>query len=235
MCRYKIVPWILLILSIINVTLAAPVILRERRHACVDVMDVREDAILVSRSEKQNDKLEKLWEKPLPAMHPRASPVPSESNYETAPDSPNSFQTTSSEIQQASPESNTLPVEESESHRIYDGVSSENYVASNEGGLGSTEFQPSDLPPEPELEPEPVDGSNPSAGGLPTTGSSAAEPESGSQKSFLRKLASKSWSYLSKLASKSKNFFGKLAAKLKFWRRTSESVSTRPRGAKRQI
>jgi hypothetical protein len=233
-------------------------------------MDVREDAILVSRSEKQNDKLEKLWEKPLPAMHPRASPVPSESNYETAPDSPNSFQTTSSEIQQASPESNTLPVEESESHRIYDGVpnsfqmtsseiqqalpesntlpfeeseshriydgvSSENYVASNEGGSGSTEFHPSDLPAEPELEPEPVDGSNPSAGGLPTTGSSAAEPESGSQKSFLRKLASKSWSYLSKLASKSKNFFGKLAAKLKFWRRTSESVSTRPRGAKRQI
>ena len=34
--------------------------------------------------------------------------------------------------------------------------------------------------------------------------------------------------FLSKLASKSKNFFSKWAAKLKFWRRTSESVFTRP-------
>jgi hypothetical protein len=215
MRRYKIAPWILLILSIINVTLAAPVVLREIRHACVDVMDVREDAIPVSRSEKQNDELVKLWDKPSPAMHPRTSPAPSESDYESAPDSPNSYQTAMSEFEQASPEIETPPGEESsigsESHRTYDEASSEDYLASNEGSSKSFSFFPS--------QPEPVAGSNPSASGLP-----AAEPKSGTQKSFLSKLVSKSKSFLSKLASKSKNFFGDLAGKIKFWPRTSESV-----------
>jgi hypothetical protein len=227
MRRYKIAPWILLILSIINVTLAAPVVLRKIRHACVDVMDVREDAMPVSRSEKQNDELmekndelmekndelmEKLWDKPSPAMHPRTSPAPSESGYESALDSPNSYQTATSEVEQASPgEESSIG---SESHRTYDGASSENYLASNEGSSRSSSYLSSNLPIE---EPEP--GSNPSASGLP-----AAEPKSGTQKSFLSKLVSKSKSFLSKLASKSKNFFRNLAGKLKSWPRTPESV-----------
>jgi hypothetical protein len=221
MRRYKIAPWILLIISIINVTLGAPVASREIRHACIDVMDVQEDAIPLSQS----------WDsdKPSPTMHPRTSPAPSESDYETAPDSPNSFQTATSEFQQASPgkESSTG----SESHRTHDEASSENYLASSEGGSGSSRsssFMFSNLPVEQEQEPEPqsVAGFNPSASGLPTTSSLAAEPKSGSQKSFLSKLVSKSKSFLSK----SKNFLGKLASKLKFWRRTSEPVSARPGG-----
>jgi hypothetical protein len=236
MRRNKIVPWILLILSIINVTLAAPVVLREIRHACVDVMDVREDAIPVSRSEKQNDELERLWDKPSPAMHPRTSPTPSESDYMSAPDSPNSFQTATSEFQEASPEIKTPPGKESsiesESNRISDGSSNEGYLASNEWSRNSFLFSPSNQ--HAELEPEPVAGSNPSASGLPTTSSlpaEAAEPKSGSQKSFLSKLVSKvskSKGFFSRLAAKSKNFFGNLSSKLKFWRRTSESVVRLP-------
>jgi hypothetical protein len=239
MRRYKIVPWVLLIISIINFTLAAPVVLREIRHACVDVIDVREDAIpAVTRSEKQNDELEKLWDKPSPAMHPRTSPAPSESDYESAPDSPNSYQTAMNEFQQASPEIETPPGEESsigsESHRTYDGASSESYLASNEGGPGSSKgfsFLPSlsssssNLPVELEQEQDPVAGSNPDPSGSLTTSPPAAEPKSGSQTSFLRKVVSKSKSFLGKLASKSKDLFGKLASKLKFWRRTSEPAS----------
>jgi hypothetical protein len=230
MRRYKIVPWILFILSITNVTLTAPVLLREIRHACVDVMDVREDAIPVSRSEKQNDELENLWDKPSPAMHPRTSPTPSESDYGTAPDPHNSYQTATSELQETPSGEDSESSFESESHRISDDEApSEGYLASAEGGSGSSKsfsFSPSNLPVELEPEPEPVAGSNPSASGLPTTSSPGAELKSGSQKSFLSKLASKSKSFLSKLASKSKNFLVKLAGKLKFWRRTSsESVS----------
>jgi hypothetical protein len=193
---YKIVPPILLILSLINVTLAAPVVSREICHACVDVMDVREDAIPVSRSGKQDDELEKLWNKPSPAMHPRTSPTPSEPDYETAPDSRNSFQTTSNEYQQESSEIKTLPGHspevssiESDSRRISDAASSD-YQASNEGGPGSSK----------------------------SVSFSYVSP---TQKSFLSKLVSKSKNFLSK----SKDFFVKLAGKLKFWRRTSESVS----------
>ena len=208
----------------LNVTLTAPVVLREIRHACIYVMDVREDAIPVSRSEMQNDELEKLWDKPAAAMHPRTSPAPSESDYESAPGSPDSFYTAMSEFQHASPDEEWS---DSESHRTYDEVSSENYLASNEGGPGSSRsfsYLPSvssppsssssssDLPVELEQERGPVAGSNPS-----TSGSPAAEPESGSQKSFLSKLVSKSKSLLSK----TKDFFFKLASKLKFWRRTS--------------
>ena len=233
MHRYKIVPWILFILSFINVTLTAPVVLREIRHACVDVMDIRKDAIPVSRSEKQNYEMEKLWDKPLAAMYPRTSQAPSESGYESAPESLDSFRSASSEFQPASPRIKTPPSESSiepESQRIHDGASSENYLASNEGERGSSKsfsFSFSNPPAwllNSKVEPEPVVGWDPNAGGLATT-STLAEPKSGSQKSFLSKLVTKSKSFFSKLASKSANFFGKLAGKIKFWRRTSESVS----------
>ena len=255
MGRYKIIPWILLILFIINVTLAAPVVLRETSHASIDVVDVREDAISLSRFKKRNDELEKLWDETPSAAHwhPRRSPAPPESDsysdYESAPESPNSFRTATSEFQPASPETETPPSEESSvwsgSHRS-DESSSERYLASDEGGPGSSKsysflssplFSPSPSPshsPSPSepdlpvnLEPEPgpvaVPQPNPSASGLPTTSSPAAE--SMSQKSFLGKLVTKSKFFLSKLASKSKNFFGKLAGKFKFWRRTSEDAS----------
>lgn len=191
MRRYRIVPWILLIFAIINVTLAAPAVLREIRHTRVDVMDVREDTIPVSRSEK-------LWDEPSSAVHPRTNSESGqpESDYEAALDRslPDSFQTGTSEFQQELPEIETPPGEElsinSESHRVGE-VSSENYLASNEGGPSGSSF--------------------------------SFTPKSGSQnqRGFLSKLVSNSKSFLSKF----KNFFVRLAGKLKFWRRTSASVS----------
>jgi hypothetical protein len=207
MRRYKIVPWILLILSIINVTLATPVVLREIRHACADVMEVREAVIPVSRSEKMNDESEKLWDNPSSAVHPRRNKPRLESDYESALDSFNSVHTGTDEFQQASAEINTPPGEmssiDSESHRTHDEATSDDYLASNEGGPGSR-----------------------SSFWSTSTSTSSTKSASGSQDSILNKLVSNSKSFFSKLASVSKKFFGKLASKLKFWRRTSESVST---------
>ena len=71
-----------------------------RHYAGVDVMDLREDAIPVSRPEKQNDELEKLLKIHPPAAHPRTSQPPSESDYDSVPHSPNSFQTATSAFEQ---------------------------------------------------------------------------------------------------------------------------------------
>lgn len=208
MRRYKIVPWVLLILSIINVTLANPVVSREIPRACADVMDLRGDPIPVSRSEKQNIELDKVLDKPSSAVHPRRGTVtapsaPPESDYGSAPDSLHSVQTEVGidEPQQASSEIEQLKEMasiESESHRTHDEVTSENYLASNEGGPGSR-----------------------SSIWFMATPSTKSEY----QESFLSKLVSNSKSFFSKLGSMSKNFFGKLAGKLKFWRRTSVSIS----------
>ena len=70
MHRYKLVPSILLILSLINVVFAAPVVslspepelLRRDDRACVDMADVPEDVMIVSDSEKRSDGLEKRWD-----------------------------------------------------------------------------------------------------------------------------------------------------------------------------
>lgn len=209
MRRYKIVPWIFLILSIINVTLATPVVLREIRHACADVMDVREAAIPVSRSEKKNDESEKLWDKPSLAVHPRRNKPRLESDYEPALDSFDSLHTGTDEFQQASAEIKTPPGEmssiDSESHRTHDEATSDDYLASNEGGPGSrSSFWSTST----------------------STSTSSTKSASGTQNSILNKLVNNSKSFFSKLASVSKKFFGKLASKLKFWRRTSKSVST---------
>jgi hypothetical protein len=216
MRRYKMVPWILLILSIINATLAAPVASREIRHTYIDVIDVREDVIPVSRSEKQDDGLERLWGKPPPAMHPRsgsAESVLQGSDYESALSSPNSFRTATGGFQPVSP--GEVSDIESENHRVNGGAPSEDYLASDEGGPGSSKsvsFAPS---PDSDLA-----GSSNRLSFAPPDSSLA-----GSQKSSLSRLVSKSKSFFSNLASKSKNFFGKLVRKLKFWRRISESVS----------
>ena len=98
MRRYKIVPWILLILSIINATLAAPVVFQEIRHAYIDQVDVREDAIPASRSEKRGDESERLKDESPPTEHLRRSSPPPETEYDSAPDSVNSFQTGASEF-----------------------------------------------------------------------------------------------------------------------------------------
>jgi hypothetical protein len=215
MRHHKIVPWILLILSIINVTLAAPVVLREIRHTPIGRVDVRENAIPASRSKKRDES--------PPAGQRQSSPAPPESDYYES--APHSFQTEYQSLP-GSPEINSEVSSSvgSESHRT--SLSSENYLASNEGGPGLSKshsfFSDSDLPvsesesglpPEPVAVPEP--NPNPSA-----SGRSPSVAESGSHKSFLSKWVSKSKSFLNNLASKSKNFLGKLAGKLRLWRRT---------------
>jgi hypothetical protein len=118
MYRYKIVPPILLILSLINFLLAAPVVLREVRQAYVGMADVPEDVIPVSGPEKRSDELEKRrdeysdepWRKR--GMSPGSSPAPSvgeppasadqelASNY---PPSPQTQTAATSKIQDAAP------------------------------------------------------------------------------------------------------------------------------------
>ena len=181
MRRYQIVPWILLILSIINVTLAAPVVLREIRHTYIDQVDVREDTISASRSEKRDYESEKLWRR-LDVSPPAVHPAPLESDYESAPDSLNSYQTGTSEFQQASPVVETPPSVVSpvgsESHRTQSSTQS-----SNEGGSG--------------FEPEPV--------AVPASQQKSFLSKWVSKsKSFLSKLATKSKNFFSKVAGKLK-------------------------------
>jgi hypothetical protein len=227
MHRYRLVPPILLVLSLINFLLAAPVVLQELAPS--------------------------VGEPPAnPALAANSPPSP-RTGTSTIQDAASA---SSPEINKLPPSDEDYPSSGESYLSDHDGsIPSENYHASDEGGPGpsksySDSFSKTDIigvgsyggtpessksypgwsRPELELEPEPqpVAGSNPSASGLQApTGSPAAEPKSGSQKSFLSKLVSKSKSFLSKLASKSKNFLGKLAGKLKFWRRTSESVSAR--------
>jgi hypothetical protein len=118
MYRYKIIPPILLILSLINFPLVAPVVLREVRQAYVGMADVPEDVIPVSGSEKQSDELEKRrdeysdepWRKR--GISPGSSPAPTvgeppasadqelASNY---PPSPQTQTAATSKIQDAAP------------------------------------------------------------------------------------------------------------------------------------
>jgi len=58
MRRYNIIPLILLILSIINFALAAPVLIAEKCHSCVDVVHVPKDVVTVLG--KRGDDFEKL-------------------------------------------------------------------------------------------------------------------------------------------------------------------------------
>jgi hypothetical protein len=155
------VPPILLILSLINVLLAAPVGLQEPPQGHVDMADVPEGVILrVSQSEKRSDELEKRWDEYSDGPWQKrgsssgSSPAPSvgepPAGQELAPNSPPSPQTgTTSKIQDAespsSPEVNKLPPldedylsSSGESYLSDHGytASSENYHASDEGGPG---------------------------------------------------------------------------------------------------
>src|SRR5258708_36865384 len=61
MRRYIIVSGILLILSIIDFALAAPVLAQEKCQACVDVVGIPEDAMTTLG--KRGGELEQLWDK----------------------------------------------------------------------------------------------------------------------------------------------------------------------------
>jgi hypothetical protein len=127
MHRHKIVPTILLILSLINFLLAAPVVLQEPRQECVDTAYVPEDVIPMSRSEKQSDEIENPWDKysdePWQKRGSSGSSLaqevgepPADDSGELATDSPPS----------PSPQAGT----------------STNYDASDEGGPGSIKSHP---------------------------------------------------------------------------------------------
>ncbi len=62
MRRYDIVSGTLLILSIIDFALAAPVLMQEKRQACVDVVHIPKDVITVVGKRGEEDEFEKLWE-----------------------------------------------------------------------------------------------------------------------------------------------------------------------------
>ncbi|KAI0277615.1 hypothetical protein BGY98DRAFT_978605 [Russula aff. rugulosa BPL654] len=168
-------------------------------------MDVREAVIPVSRSEEKNDESEKPWDKPSSAVHPRRNKPRMESDYESAQDSFNSIHTGTDEFQQASAEIKTPPGEmssiDSESHRTHDEATSDGYLASNEGGPGSR-------------------------GSFLVLVHVLDQVCQWVSRQHPKQVSQQLQSFFSKLASVSKKFFGKLASKLKFWRRTSESVST---------
>jgi hypothetical protein len=67
MRRYDIVSGILLILSIIDFALAAPVLVQEKRQACVDVVHIPKDVIPVlgKRGDEELEKLAAEYFKPL--------------------------------------------------------------------------------------------------------------------------------------------------------------------------
>ena len=163
MHRYKIVPTILLILSVINFLLAAPVGLPEACQQCVDMASVPKDVIPVSQSEKRSDQVENRWNKDKCSDDPLqkrgsaqgsnpAPPVGEPSvDLELATDSPPSpsplmgtsrFQdaasATSPEIKQ--PSSNVI----TPSDHGY--MSSDNYYASGEGGSLGASYPPSNRP-----------------------------------------------------------------------------------------
>ena len=61
MHRYNVVSWTLLILTVITFALAAPVLVQEKRQACVDVMQVPKDVITVLEKRARDQDLEWLW------------------------------------------------------------------------------------------------------------------------------------------------------------------------------
>jgi hypothetical protein len=80
MRRYGIVSAILLILSIIDFALAAPILVQEKRQACVDVVHIPENVITVLGKRGDDDDVLKLaleyleaWGKPVDSSDAHAS------------------------------------------------------------------------------------------------------------------------------------------------------------------
>ena len=61
MHRYNVVSRTLLILTVITFALAAPLLVQEKRQACVDVMQVPEDMITMLEKRARDEDLEWLW------------------------------------------------------------------------------------------------------------------------------------------------------------------------------
>jgi hypothetical protein len=81
MRRYDIVSGILLILSIVDFALAAPVLVQEKRQACVDVVPIPKDGVPVL-GKRGNEELEKLaadyfktWGEPVESSDAHASSI----------------------------------------------------------------------------------------------------------------------------------------------------------------
>jgi len=167
MHRYKIVPPVLFVLSLITFVLAAPVVLQEAPQACVDMAGIPEDVIPVSESDERNDEQDKRWdeysdepwqkrgsssgESPAPLVGDSEPPA----DQELAQNSPPSPQTGTSRIHNvaptSSPEINKWPPSDEEysssSGESYPSdhgyTSSENYLASDEGGPASSIYSDS--------------------------------------------------------------------------------------------
>src|SRR6266566_4480004 len=61
MRRYNIVSRILLILTVITFVLGAPVLVQDKRQACVDVVHVPEDVITVLGKRTREEEMNMLW------------------------------------------------------------------------------------------------------------------------------------------------------------------------------
>ena len=123
MHQYKIVPSVLLILSLINVVFAVPVVVPEHevlRRACADMADVTEDVVIAPEVEKQSDELEKRWDtySNQPWQKRRSSQGPSvgESAQNPSPSLPGSPQTVTHSVQDAGSASASPPSDEEYPH-----------------------------------------------------------------------------------------------------------------------
>ncbi|KAI0277610.1 hypothetical protein BGY98DRAFT_978591 [Russula aff. rugulosa BPL654] len=143
MHRYKIIPMTLLILSLINFLLAAPVVLPEACQEYVDMAGVPEDVILVSQSEKRSDQVENRWNKDKYSDDPLqkrgsaqgSNPAPPVGEPPTDLEFQDAASVTSPEIKQ--PSLNEI----TPSDHGY--MSSDNYYASGEGGSLGASYLPS--------------------------------------------------------------------------------------------
>jgi hypothetical protein len=160
MHRYKIIPMTLLILSLINFLLAAPVVLPEACQEYVDMAGVPEDVILVSQSEKRSDQVENRWNKDKYSDDPLqkrgsaqgSNPAPPVGEPPTdlelaifSPPSPSPLMGTS-RFQDAA--SATSPeIKQPSSNEItpsdHGYMSSDNYYTSGEGGSLGASYPPS--------------------------------------------------------------------------------------------
>ena len=206
MHRYKIVPPILLILSLTNVLLAAPVVSQEEHQTYVDIADVPKDMIQIpmsrSGSEKQwveHSNSDEPWQKQKRGSSgPSVGGAPPAADPELATNSPPLPQTqTGGRIQDAASASELSP---EINQPASDG--SETGSVSHEGtkpGPGSI-MAPSNRP-------ETV-----SAAGQPVTEFSVWDPHDWSDTSSEPEPKET-------FLSKTKSFFDKLVYKFKFWPR----------------
>jgi hypothetical protein len=122
MRRYDIVFGILLILSIIDLALAAPLLVQEKRHACVDVVQIPKDVITVlgKRGEEDLEKSAKLaeeyfekWGNPVESSDAHASPS-------SAPPGPDHGSMNDAQAPAPNPNPNSNPASPKESGQAHE-------------------------------------------------------------------------------------------------------------------